>query len=209
MVAVNDTIATTAMEGETASVASEIEAGTTAPSNAPSLMAGEIMNALRRELEKRRLERQQQIDERRDNFLKNLQDLSFRRREYELRLQERMQTSAEQRTARRNEIEARRVGRIPTREQDRVLMLRQQRMQQSEPNDAENEVDSTAGEVAPSPPDVLRSIVLIEEASGNVRLVDLGTREGRELAARVTGRMENENERREEMDKLRLKMGQL
>ncbi|XP_055534507.1 uncharacterized protein LOC129723989 [Wyeomyia smithii] len=194
---------------ETTSVASTTEGETTSVSNAPAVLAGEIMNALRREIERRRTERQKLIDERRENILKNLDNLSDRRRDYELRRLEKLQTSEEQRTARRDEVEARRVGRIPAREQKRIIKLRQERLLQSEPNEAENEVDGPGNEVPPKLASVIRSIVLIEEASGNVRLVDLGTEEGRRLASRVTGRVENEDERRAALAKLRLKRGQL
>ncbi|XP_055625659.1 uncharacterized protein LOC129768206 [Toxorhynchites rutilus septentrionalis] len=168
-------------------------------------------DTLRLEIERRRNERQQRIEQNRNNLRVVLEDMSDRRREYELRRRERQRSWEEMRTERQKEMEARRVGRLPEREQ---LRLNRLRLEQVTQNDADNEVTGGEGEVEVIEDpldmiDVFRNIVLIEEASGNVRLVDLGTEEGRDLASRVVDRMEDVPETQQVLRKLILKMGQL
>ncbi|XP_058838534.1 uncharacterized protein LOC131694117 [Topomyia yanbarensis] len=166
-----------------------------------------IITALRRELERRWAVRLKQIEERRQSIVSNLENLTGRRQEFEVRRQEQQRNSDEERIARRMENEARRAGRTPRREQRRNNQQRQQRVDQTAESDADNEVDS--GALPPTVADAIRNVVLIEEASGNVRLVDLGTEEGRELASRVTVREETADDKKEVLSKLRLKLGQL
>ncbi|XP_058462534.1 uncharacterized protein LOC131437297 [Malaya genurostris] len=165
-----------------------------------------LIASIRREIERRLADRLRAIEERRQSILSTLGNLSDRRREYELLRQERKLTAEQERAMRRSENEARRVGRIPSREQKRITQLRQTRVDQTVENDADNEVD---GGGASSVADAIRNIVLVEEASGNVRLVDLGTDEGRKLASRVSVREDTAEEKQEVLSKLRLKLGQL
>lgn len=187
-------------------------------STAPSTIL-KFVDALRQALERRRSERQQRIEERRANALKDLGNLSDRQREYELQRAERKQTLEEERVARRREMDARRAGRLPSRELDRVNRLRQLRLLAeavtNEVSPDENEVDGSI-----KSGDVVRRIVLIEEANGNVRLVDLDSDEGRKLLSRVMAAEESSgvevaaavmpaDDQQEAANKLKLKLGQL
>ncbi|XP_062550689.1 uncharacterized protein LOC134215543 [Armigeres subalbatus] len=168
----------------------------------------QAVEVLRRGIERRRLERLQRIEQRRATILQNLENMSDRRREFELRRQERLRTAQELIEDRRQEMEARRAGRIPIKEQDRVLRLRQQRLGQNTPDNEQNEVDGPR-ELLPAVADLVRRIVLIEEANGNVRLIDIDTDEGRDLISRVMERVETEEEKAEAIQKLKVKLGQL
>ncbi|EAT36920.1 AAEL011042-PA [Aedes aegypti] len=178
------------------------------PTNLPITENAQLAENLRQEIERRRQERQQRIEERRETILKNLENLSDRKREFELRRQERLRNTQEMIEDRRQEMEARRAGRIPAREQERVLRLRQERLENTVPNDEQNEVDSPK-QLLPALSDLVRRIVLIQEPSGNVKLVDVDTEEGRDLIWRVTERVENEEEQAEALRKLKVKLGQI
>lgn len=167
-----------------------------------------VVEAVRLEIERRRQERQQRIEKRRETLLRNLENISDRKREYELRRQERLRSSPNSQEDRRQEMETRRAGRIPAREQDRVTRLRQERLGQSIPTDTQNEVDGPSA-LLPAIADLIRHIVLIEESNGNVKLVDLSTEEGRDLVSRVTERVETEDAKEEVLRKLKIKLGQL
>ncbi|KXJ77292.1 hypothetical protein RP20_CCG007882, partial [Aedes albopictus] len=167
------------------------EANSEAPNNPTTFPANEnaqLADNLRQEIERRRQERQQRIEE--------------------LRRQERLRPNQELIDDRRQEMEARRAGRIPAREQNRVLRLRQERLGENAPNDEENEVNGPK-QLIPAFTDLIRRIVLIQEPSGNVKLLDLDTDEGRDLIWRVTERVESEEEKAEALRKLKVKLGQL
>lgn len=187
------------------------EANSEAPNNPTTFPANEnaqLADNLRQEIERRRQERQQRIEERRATILQNLENMSDRKREFELRRQERLRPNQELIDDRRQEMEARRAGRIPAREQNRVLRLRQERLGENAPNDEENEVNGPK-QLIPAFTDLIRRIVLIQEPSGNVKLLDLDTDEGRDLIWRVTERVESEEEKAEALRKLKVKLGQL
>lgn len=167
-----------------------------------------VVEAVRLEIERRRQERLQRIEKRRETLLRNLENMSDRKREYELRRQERLGSSPNSEEDRRQEMETRRAGRIPAREQDRVTRLRQERLGQSVPNGNQNEVDGPSA-LLPAIADLIRHIVLIEESNGNVKLVDLSTEEGRDLVSRVTERVQSEDAKEEVLSKLKIKLGQL
>uniref|UniRef100_A0A182PIS7 Uncharacterized protein n=1 Tax=Anopheles epiroticus TaxID=199890 RepID=A0A182PIS7_9DIPT len=151
--------------------------------------ASRVLSAIRAEIERRRSERRektlQRAQERREQILQTLDSLSERRREYELRRQEMLQDAEALREARRQDMEARRVGRLPQRERERVNRARLEQLSEQttpEENEIEDSVDGIAGgsaEVTDGAQRV-RNLLLIEEADGNLRLIDLDTEEGQQ-----------------------------
>uniref|UniRef100_A0A182SYA3 Uncharacterized protein n=1 Tax=Anopheles maculatus TaxID=74869 RepID=A0A182SYA3_9DIPT len=85
--------------------------------------ASRVLSAIRAEIERRRTNRRQQTlqrsQERREQILRTLDSLSERRREYELRREEATQDAEALKEARRQDMESRRVGRLPQRERER------------------------------------------------------------------------------------------
>ncbi|XP_055602841.1 uncharacterized protein LOC129751384 [Uranotaenia lowii] len=169
-----------------------------------------ILQELRKEFLRRRNERQQRIAAVRESL--NFENLSDRKREFELNRAEMERTPKEQETERQQEMEARRAGRVPAREQERITQIRLDRLQQAGIQDeSQNEVDG----LIPAVSEIIRSIVLIEEANGNMRLVDLSAPEGREMVSRIAQRVqaegdsEDQQQQRDLLNKLRLRLGQL
>ncbi|XP_058123291.1 trichohyalin-like [Anopheles ziemanni] len=154
--------------------------------------ATRVLDALRAELARRRTERQQQqqqrLQERREQILQSLESLSDRKREYELRRQEALKDAEALREARRQEMEARRVGRLPVRERERYNRARLEQLAEETPQE-ENEIGDTSavGEeeltraVDSEAIQRVRNLLLIEEANGNLRLIDLDTEEGQQF----------------------------
>ncbi|XP_050075418.1 trichohyalin-like [Anopheles maculipalpis] len=151
--------------------------------------ASRVLSAIRAEIERRRADRRQQTlqrsQERREQILQTLDSLSERRREYELRRQEAVQDAEAVKEARRLDMEARRVGRLSQRERERVNRARlEQLSEQTTPE--ENEIEDSIDEVAGSEEGTevvqrVRNLLLIEEAGGNLRLIDLDTEEGQQF----------------------------
>uniref|UniRef100_A0A182QYS4 Uncharacterized protein n=1 Tax=Anopheles farauti TaxID=69004 RepID=A0A182QYS4_9DIPT len=170
--------------GPESTTASEVELTT------ERFNASRVLNAIRAEIERRREDRRQQTlqrsQERREQILRTLDELSERRREFELRRQEARLDAEALKEARRQEMEARRAGRLPQRERERVNRLRlEQLAEQTTPE--ENEIDDSgieepagASEEASGVVQRVRNLLLIEEADGNLRLIDLDTEEGQQ-----------------------------
>ncbi|XP_053674655.1 trichohyalin-like [Anopheles nili] len=170
--------------------------------------ATRVLSAIRQEIERRREERQERTQQRREEILQTLEGLSERRREFELRRQEAEQAAEALKEARRQDMEARRVGRLPQRERERVSRLRLERLvDQTTPE--ENEIDDSAsvteeengelGELRSSGVvQRVRNLLLIEEADGNLRLIDLDTEEGQQYVLEGGRKREQESDGSEE-----------
>uniref|UniRef100_A0A182JH81 Uncharacterized protein n=1 Tax=Anopheles atroparvus TaxID=41427 RepID=A0A182JH81_ANOAO len=153
--------------------------------------ATRVLSALRTELVRRRTERQQQqqqrMQERREQILRTLESMSERKREYELRRQESLQEAEALQEARRQEMEARRVGRLPVRERERYNRARLEQLAEQTPTE-ENEIGDSSdvgddrSEDGSEAVQRVRNLLLIEEANGNLRLIDLDTEEGQQIA---------------------------
>ncbi|XP_041770627.1 neurofilament light polypeptide-like [Anopheles merus] len=153
--------------------------------------ASRVLSAIRAEIERRRSERRektlQRAQELREQILQTLDNLSERRREFELRRQETLQDAEALREARRQDMEARRVGRLPQRERERVNQARLEKLtEQTTPEENEIEedaIDGIAGGSGEATEGVqrVRNLLLIEEADGNLRLIDLDTEEGQQF----------------------------
>ncbi|XP_035915119.1 GRB10-interacting GYF protein 2-like [Anopheles stephensi] len=151
--------------------------------------ASRVLSAIRAEIERRRTDRRQQTlqrsQERREQILRTLDSLSERRREYELRRQEAAQNAEALKEARRQDMEARRVGRLPQRERERVNRARLEQLAEQttpEENEIEDTIDGVAGsEEGSEVVQRVRNLLLIEEAGGNLRLIDLDTEEGQQF----------------------------
>ncbi|XP_049539621.1 ensconsin-like [Anopheles darlingi] len=203
---------TTTANGTKASEAAPVTEVTTQPQNPEATTTEQpsrILTALRLEIERRRKERQQREQERRERILSNLDGLSDRKREFELRRQEAQLDAETAREARRQEMEARRAGRLPARERERInrqrlALLAEQTAQEEneiendslpllddvvEPKDAD--VDSNAGGQR------VRNLLLIEESDGNLRLIDLDTEEGQQLLREGEAKQRGEGEANE------------
>uniref|UniRef100_A0A4Y0BW10 Uncharacterized protein n=1 Tax=Anopheles funestus TaxID=62324 RepID=A0A4Y0BW10_ANOFN len=151
--------------------------------------ASRVLNAIRAEIERRRSERREQTlqrtQDRREQILRTLDNLSERRREYELRRQEGLQDAEALKEARRQDMEARRVGRLPQRERERVNRVRLEQLSEQttpEENEIEDSIDGVGdGEEGSEVVQRVRNLLLIEEAGGNLRLIDLDTEEGQQF----------------------------
>ncbi|XP_040158639.1 cyclin-dependent kinase 11B-like [Anopheles arabiensis] len=151
--------------------------------------ASRVLGAIRAEIERRRSERRektlQRAQELREQILQTLDNLSERRREFELRRQETLQDAEALREARRQDMEARR--RLPQRERERVNQARLEKLtEQTTPEENEIEEDAIDGIAAGSGEasegvQRVRNLLLIEEADGNLRLIDLDTEEGQQF----------------------------
>ncbi|XP_050096079.1 ensconsin-like [Anopheles aquasalis] len=191
-----------------------------------------ILTALRLEIERRRKERKQREQERREQILSSLDGLSDRKREFELRRQQAQANAEEAREARRQEMEARRAGRLPARERERInrqrlALLAEQTAQ--EENEIENDslpVLDDVVETQDADVDLMgggggqrvRNLLLIEESDGNLRLIDLDTEEGQrflrdEAKQRAEGEANGSDQQTAEQvpieASLKLKTGQL
>ncbi|XP_058066244.1 uncharacterized protein LOC131215864 [Anopheles bellator] len=156
-------------------------------------LARRVLSALWLEITRRRNERTQRQQERREEILRDLDDLGDRKREFELRRQESQRDAQAEQDARRQEMLARRAGRLPARERERYNRQRLEKLsRQAPPPPEENEIDDSVPllddvveqqELGGGGGQRVRNLLLIEEATGNVRLIDLDTEEGRKLVA--------------------------
>uniref|UniRef100_A0A182N9I9 Uncharacterized protein n=1 Tax=Anopheles dirus TaxID=7168 RepID=A0A182N9I9_9DIPT len=167
--------------------------------------ASRVLNAIRAEIERRRGDRRQQTlqrtQERREQILRTLDDLSERRREFELRRQEALLDAEAVKEARRLDMEARRAGRLPQRERERANRVRlEQLAEQTTPEENEIE-DSVADELVGGGEEGtagvvqrVRNLLLIEEADGNLRLIDLDTEEGQQYVLNGGAKREEQSQ---------------
>ncbi|XP_052873798.1 ensconsin-like [Anopheles cruzii] len=156
-------------------------------------LARRVLSALWLEITRRRTERTQRQQERREEILRDLDDLGDRKREFELRRQESQRDAQTEQDARRQEMLSRRAGRLPQRERERYNRLRLEKLsRQAPPPVEENEIDDSVPlldevveqqELGGGGGQRVRNLLLIEEGTGNVRLIDLDTEEGRKLVA--------------------------
>uniref|UniRef100_A0A182MNB0 Uncharacterized protein n=1 Tax=Anopheles culicifacies TaxID=139723 RepID=A0A182MNB0_9DIPT len=167
----------------------EVAAVTESELSTERFNASRVLNAIRAEIERRRTERREQTlqrtQARREQILRTLENMSERRREFELRRQEAQLDAEALKEARRQDMEARRVGRLPQRERERVNRARLDQLAEQttpEENEIEDSIDGVAGsEEGSELVQRVRNLLLIEEAGGNLRLIDLDTEEGQQF----------------------------